>query len=132
LYDNLPGADDNADAATKLDGGSIVIHSNNEGYKSATINDVFPEPEPFDLRVYPNPFNDLLRFEFVPTADGQATIEIMDILGRKVSTIFDCPVEVGILYNAVFNPESIPVGVYIYRIKIGEKTTLGKVVYNKL
>jgi uncharacterized repeat protein (TIGR03803 family) len=132
LYDNLPGADDNADAATKLNGGSIVIHSKNEGYKSANISDVYPEPEPFDLRVYPNPFNDLLRFDFVPTADGQATIEIMDILGRKVSTVFDCPVEAGILYNAVFNPESIPVGVYIYRIKIGEKTTLGKVVYNKL
>ena len=59
--------------------------------KSAEIDS--PQIEVHELKVYPNPFSDRLRFEFVATEDVNARIDMYDMSGRMVKTIFEQPVQ---------------------------------------
>jgi hypothetical protein len=84
-----------------------------------------------DLKVYPNPFNDRLRFEFISPESVNARIDLYDITGRMVKTIFEAPVNGGVINEAEFKPETIISGMYIYRVTLGESVYNGKVVFKK-
>jgi hypothetical protein len=84
-----------------------------------------------DLKVYPNPFSDRLRFEFVSPVSVNARIDLYDMTGRMVKTIFEQQIEGGTMYNAEFRPEAIISGMYIYRMKMGDTTYNGKVTFKK-
>jgi predicted glutamine amidotransferase len=100
--------------------------------KSAEIaTAIAPEIEHANLKVYPNPFSDRLRFEFDSPESVNARIDLYDMTGRLVKTIFEQPVEGGVRYEAEFRPETIISGIYIYRMVIGEAVYNGKVVFKK-
>lgn len=136
VYDNQINSAENADATTVLGGGSIVIHEvkatppgkTKSGFITTAIAPVF---ELADLKVYPNPFNDRLKFEFVSPNAVQAKIDIYDMTGRMVQTVFDNLVEGGVLYNAEFKPDAVISGMYIYRMTLGDAVYNGKVVFKK-
>jgi hypothetical protein len=97
----------------------------------ATDVDVIPAIEVADLKVYPNPFSEKLRFEFVSPESVDARIDLYDMTGRLVKTVFEAPVEAGVNYEADFRPETIISGMYIYRVTMGETIYNGKVVFKK-
>jgi hypothetical protein len=100
--------------------------------KSAEIaTAIAPEIELIDLKVYPNPFSDRLRFEFVFPESVNARIDLYDMTGRMVKTIFEQPVEGGVSYEAEFRPEAIISGMYIYRVIMGDAVYNGKVIFKK-
>jgi len=100
--------------------------------KSAVITgDIEPVFEKAGLKVYPNPFSDRLRFEFVSPESVNARIDLYDMTGRMVKTIFEQPIEGGVNYEADFRPETIISGMYIYRMTMGESVYNGKVVFKK-
>ncbi len=113
VYDNKFGYLENDTVATELGGGSIVIHNTKEkvvttGKKSAEIETtIVPVAEFSNLKVYPNPFNDRLKFEFVSPEAVHALIELFDMTGRKVETIFNSDIEGGVTYNAEFKPGNV-------------------------
>ena len=84
-----------------------------------------------DLRVYPSPFNDKLRFEFNSPEDTYAKIDLYDITGRQVQTVFDQNIEGGTIYNAEFKPVDEVSAIYFYRMRLGDDIINGKVVYKK-
>ena len=84
-----------------------------------------------NLKVYPNPFKDQVRFEFVSPASVNAQLDIYDMLGRKVHTVFEGPVEAGVTYTRFFRPETMVSGMYYYKMKMGEALFNGKLIYNK-
>ena len=90
-----------------------------------------PQMELGDLKVYPNPFSDRLRFEFSAPESVNARIDLYDMTGRMVKTIFEQAIEGGVNYNAEFKPEATVSGMYIYRMSMGEKVYNGKVVFRK-
>jgi hypothetical protein len=103
-----------------------------DGNKSAEIaTGITPDIELADLKVYPNPFSDRLRFEFVSPESVNARIDLYDMTGRMVKTIFEQPIEGGVSYEADFKPETIISGMYIYRVTLGESVYNGKVVFKK-
>jgi hypothetical protein len=119
-------------AELTLTGGNLVVHS---GFslttnKSAKIEPVIaPEiPDPY-LKVYPNPFNDRVRFEFISPEAVNAQIDIFDLNGRLVETIFKSPVESNVLNNAEFKSQSDIRVMYMYRVTLGSKVYTGKVLY---
>jgi len=63
--------------------------------------------------------------------DAQARIDLFDMTGRLVNTVFDLPVKAGQEYNAEFRPDAQVSGMYIYRATIGEQVFNGKVTYRK-
>jgi hypothetical protein len=100
--------------------------------KSAVIaGEIEPVFEKADLKVYPNPFSEKLRFEFVSPESVNACIDLYDMTGRIVKTIFEQPIEGGVNYEAEFRPETIISGMYIYRMTMGETVYNGKVVFKK-
>jgi hypothetical protein len=117
----------------ELAGGNLVVHSGFNLLKVAEIITVAGnefEGEP-NLKVYPNPFSDRLRFEFVSPEAVDARIDIFDVTGRMVKTIFEQPVDGGVSYEAEFRPEAVISGMYLYRVTLGETIYNGKVVFKK-
>jgi hypothetical protein len=115
-----------------LAGGNLVVQGTNK--KSAEIYTeipITPDIEFADLKVYPNPFSEKLNFEFVSPVDDHVRIQIFDVAGRMINTVFDNPVKAGIIYNAEFKPATLVTSMYFYRMTLGEKVFVGKVVYKK-
>jgi hypothetical protein len=90
-----------------------------------------PEFSYADLKVYPNPFSEKLRFEFVSPVNTHARIQMFDVTGRMVKTVFDNPVTGGTNYTTEFIPASLITSMYFYRITLGENVFVGKVIYKK-
>ena len=97
--------------------------------KSAEI--ISPAFNTSELKVYPNPFNDKLRFEFSAPVDTHARIDLYDVTGKMVKTIFDNFVAGDTKYNAEFKPVNDVSGMYFYRVTMGDSVYNGKVIYKK-
>jgi hypothetical protein len=77
-------------------------------------------PEEFSLgKSYPNPFNSRTTIQYSLAEASDVTIEIYDILGRKIETLVPGIQPAG-WHSVVWDAENLPSGVYLYRIKAGE------------
>jgi hypothetical protein len=79
---------------------------------------------------YPNPFNPSTKIEYSIPKTNQVTIKIYDILGREIATMVNERKQAG-EYNVIWNAESVPSGVYFYRIVAGEFIETKKMVVVK-
>ncbi|UCD17550.1 MAG: T9SS type A sorting domain-containing protein, partial [Candidatus Zixiibacteriota bacterium] len=79
-------------------------------------------PDDFELaQNYPNPFNPSTQIAFSVPAPMQATLEVYNVLGKKVITLFDGIADAGrnvVTWNGVNSDgASVASGIYFYRIK---------------
>jgi len=73
-------------------------------------------PKEFALaQNYPNPFNPSTQITYAVPKAAKITLEIFDVLGRKVATLVDGVVTPG-YYTANFNASSMSSGIYFYRL----------------
>ena len=94
------------------------------------INDKNRLPGVFTLYpVYPNPFNPTTQISYDLSKSGMVNINIYDIMGRKIKSLFNTYQEPG-HYSINWNAdnellEAVPAGVYICSIRAGDirKTT---------
>jgi uncharacterized repeat protein (TIGR01451 family) len=119
------------DSKGNLCSGSVTITQPKRTKSGEIATGITPDVELADLKVYPNPFSEKLRFEFVSPESVNARIDLYDMTGRMVKTIFEQPIEGGTMYNAEFKPEAIISGMYFYRMTMGEAIFNGKVVFKK-
>jgi hypothetical protein len=68
---------------------------------------------------YPNPFNPQTNIQFSLAESGPVTLEIFNILGKKVALIYNNKYHVRGLYTVKFNAYGLASGIYYYRIKAG-------------
>jgi hypothetical protein len=66
---------------------------------------------------YPNPFNPTTEIRFSVAEQGRATLEVFNILGQKVATLFDGVAEAGQYYKLKFDAGRLASGVYLYRLQ---------------
>ncbi len=101
-----------------------------KGQKSGNLLlDIEPTLQESELKVFPNPFDEVVNFEFVPAVSGHAVLEIHNMLGQRVVQLLDRPVEAGELQRVEFRPNSEISGVYLYRLDIDGNTQIGKIIY---
>ena len=81
-------------------------------------------------RFYPNPFNPVLNINFDMSQAGVIQVEILDIGGTHIETLFSGFQQPG-SYQLNWNAESMPSGVYLVSLKSDDKTTTEKVVLLK-
>jgi hypothetical protein len=112
-----------------LDGGNLTVHSST--FKSAEIVTIPDSGSESKLLVYPNPFSDKLRFAFISTTDANARIDLFDMTGRLVKTVFNNEVKAGNSYQAEFRPDTRVSGMYLYRMTLGDQVFNGKVMYSQ-
>ncbi len=64
---------------------------------------------------YPNPFNGSTVIGFSIKKDSRVSLEVFDILGRKVDTIFQGSMKAG-EHKLEWKADSVPSGLYFYRL----------------
>ncbi len=123
-----------------LDGGNLVVHSGfsigeasseTTSKKAAEISlmtDGMSDPV---FKAYPNPFSDMVYFDLVRTSDANVRLEIFDIRGAKLTTVFDSRIEAGISYRFEYKPDNVVPGMLIYRLMIDNEVINGKILYQK-
>ena len=65
---------------------------------------------------YPNPFNARTSISYVIPSESRVTIEIFDLLGRRVETLVDRDETAG-THFVIWDAENASSGLYFYRIK---------------
>jgi hypothetical protein len=94
--------------------------------KSAEI-----DPAITKLKVYPNPFNEVVNFEFTSASDVNAVLEIHNMLGQKIAVLFDSHVYEGVLNTVKYKPVDVSTGVLIYRLILGEEVRTGRIIFKE-
>ncbi len=65
---------------------------------------------------FPNPFNPATTIRFALRARGEVTVRIFDLLGREITTLLKEELPAGV-HQVVFDAQTLPSGVYLYRIQ---------------
>ncbi len=99
---------------------------------SATSNEeIAGLPEKFSLNQnYPNPFNPTTNISFDLPNSATVTLEVFDMLGRKVATIVNEQLTAG-THNVSFDAARYASGMYIYRIQAGTFASTRKMMLIK-
>lgn len=85
-------------------------------------------PQEIDLKPnYPNPFNPTTTIRFTLPIQNRVTVEIFNILGRKIATLIDDESFQAGLHKVTWNASEVSSGTYIYRL-----TTDTKVISKKM
>jgi hypothetical protein len=66
---------------------------------------------------YPNPFNPTTEFTFTVDQPQVVTVEVLDVLGRRVALLHEGFVWAGEVHHVQFTAGSEPSGVYFYRVR---------------
>ena len=79
---------------------------------------------------YPNPFNPTTVISFGLSEESEITLEVFDILGRKVQTLISRKMPAG-SYTIPFDGQNLASGIYLYRILTDQKVITNKMVLIK-
>jgi len=79
---------------------------------------------------YPNPFNASTAIEYSLPSPSFVTIDIFDILGRKIGMLAEGTKPAG-SYQTIWDAGDKPSGIYFYRIKAGDFTESRRMVLLK-
>jgi len=79
---------------------------------------------------YPNPFNPSTRISYDLPSPGSVTLEIFDLLGRRVASLAKGTQSAG-TYSILFNGFDLPSGLYFYRLHAGTFIQIQKMVLLK-
>jgi len=85
-------------------------------------------PEGFRLHQnYPNPFNPSTVIEFALPQRAHVSLEVYDVLGRRVLTLVDGTLEAG-SHRVVVDASSLAAGVFFYRLVSPEQSLTRKMI----
>lgn len=142
-------SEDNAFAATVIASGFVNGNANNRGelyelmavYENGSV--VLVEgiatsvdgtgltPREFSLNQnYPNPFNPSTEITYSLPQAEMVTLEIFDMIGRKVATLVSTEMSAGV-HQATFDASNLSSGVYLYRLQAGSYVSTQKMMLVK-
>ena len=82
------------------------------------------------VRAYPNPFSDKVKFVVTATKSGTGTLEVFNMLGQKVKTVYQGVVPAGV-NNFELNLPNQRQSNLVYKFTMGEKQVTGKLIQIK-
>jgi hypothetical protein len=80
------------------------------------------------VTAYPNPYSSVVHFNLKTAAAGRGTLVIYDVLGRRVTTVFEGDLEAGDDRTVNYNFGIIPRQPLIYIFTIGDQVIHGKLM----
>ncbi len=84
-------------------------------------------PDATFIQAYPNPFSNLLNIEFMIGYDSPVKVELFELSGKLISTLFDGTVNSSELKLLNYSATELTPGIMIYRIQTEAETFYGKV-----
>jgi subtilisin-like proprotein convertase family protein len=97
-----------------------VVSVDNESVKTVTDYNL--------MQNYPNPFNPSTIISYSLPSESFVELKVFDILGREVSTLVNGLQKAG-TYKVNFNAENLSSGVYFYRIKTDNFSSVKKMTF---
>tara|TARA_R110000868_G_scaffold383578_4_gene650611 strand:- start:18990 stop:22667 length:3678 start_codon:yes stop_codon:yes gene_type:complete len=89
-------------------------------------------PDHFTLdQNYPNPFNPSTMIRYGIPESGKVTLEIFDVMGRKVATLINGLVQQAGYHQVEFNASGLASGMYIYQLNTGNTVITRKLTLIK-
>ena len=80
---------------------------------------------------YPNPFNPVTTIEFAVPVSGKVSVQVFNILGQLVTTLFQGEAQAGTRYQVQFDATHFTTGLYFYRLATGQSTIVRKMLVVK-
>jgi len=111
--------------------GIIAIHnctSDEDGGDEATIA---ANESNNTLTSYPNPTSGISQAVFVTGQTERATLEVYDMNGRRVETLFNEVAKAGVEYRMEFDGLRLPNGIYVYRLQTENQIIIDKFMIAK-
>ncbi|QNA43584.1 T9SS type A sorting domain-containing protein [Lacibacter sediminis] len=85
--------------------------------------------ESLRVSAYPNPFAEKVSFAIVSPVSGKASLEIYNMFGQKIQTVYEGYLTAGRTQLVEFRPGStIAAGTLVYRLNVAGKQVTGKLV----
>ncbi|HEY5968718.1 MAG TPA: T9SS type A sorting domain-containing protein [Chitinophagaceae bacterium] len=100
-------------------------HPATKAGRSSVAAEAKPLKEPI---IYPNPFTTKANIQFTASESGRAIVELYNIAGTKIRTLFSANVVEGEVYNTSFGDAFLPGGVYVFTISNGKQKHTGKLI----
>jgi len=122
----------------RLQTGSPCIGTGRYGYNRGALpyiqtsiaeNEIMPE-NILLLTNYPNPFNASTTISYNLIKSTAVTIEIYDMLGRKIETLINSYQPAG-YHSIMWNADRAASGIYFYKLTAGESVQTGKTILLK-
>ncbi len=82
----------------------------------------------FPSEVYPNPAVDNAVITFEPVESVRTQVELFDMSGRPMQSLFNAPVKAGLEYRVNVNTSAFEDGIYIYRVINGSHQVTKKLM----
>lgn len=84
-----------------------------------------------DLKAFPNPFINKISFSFRLTESGPVNLQLYDMNGKLVATIFNGVIQKGMMQKVNFDGGKLPAGIYIGRLQTASGTTEQRIVRSR-
>jgi hypothetical protein len=111
--------------------GVVALHNCEDDNTPAPDNDgiiaSYNGPQAI-LESYPNPSSGQVFIEFAAAESGRATLEVWDMNGRLVETLFNQEAQGGMEYRFEFNGTSLPNGIYVTKLTTENETVIDKLM----
>jgi hypothetical protein len=92
---------------------------------------IMPGISEFSLIAYPNPFTDRIYFDLQMQTDSKVLLEIYDLRGSKLATVYNDMVVAINRYRFEYVPKNVKRGLLVYRLKVDGKLVFsGVLIYN--
>ena len=82
------------------------------------------------MQNYPNPFNPATVIGYQVAAAGRISVIVFDVLGREIAQLVNEWAQPG-TYSVRWNAQSVPSGVYFYRLRAGNTVITKKLLLQK-
>jgi hypothetical protein len=127
-----PGVYDYRLKQMDLDGTTHYTDSREVTISSPTDVDELSVPSEFRLaQNYPNPFNPSTVIQFSVGSPGFTSLNVFDILGKRVGTLFEGVAQPGIRYTVTFDATGLADGTYFYTLTNNGESSLKKMLLLK-
>jgi zona occludens toxin (predicted ATPase) len=86
-----------------------------------------------DLKVsaYPNPYTNVVNFQFASPKTGKAVLEVYDLLGRKIAVVYQGNVNANVPVQAKLNVPALSRVPLVYKLTVNDKAVRGSILPDK-
>jgi hypothetical protein len=116
--------------ATQLDN----LNNNDQVCGRLVLHPVTLSPDPITnsdvlgVTVYPNPYTDKVKFNIQSTESGHAVLEVYNMMGQRVQTLYNGYLKAGIGQTIDYNVPENNRGNLIYILRMKDHKTTGKLI----
>lgn len=122
IYDSQVGSPDDAEAETKLGGGSIQIHKGKSNNSIDSYKNTFAYSHNVteaSTEAYPNPFTESVKVKYYASFKDNVSLQLMDIISGKVVYDKSHPFSEDGLYTVILPDSQRGKGIYLLKISQG-------------